>query len=353
MVNNNQLGHRTLRAPAVARRSRDANQGSVHALIIEEPIHRAGHGACVHCAGQRPVETKQAHSHRCSVHAWRRHRPAGAARRIAVALAEALGVPVIVDNKPGAGTLLGTREVAKAAPDGSTLLYTVAAMTQMPHLYATPPYDLFKDFTPITPGSLGGTVLVARQDAPFSTVREMVDYAKRNPGKLNVASYGIGTTGHLNIEFLKRVAGIDVTHIPYPGPAQANQDLYAGRIDMFFDGPTTASASSKSGRTKLIAAATEKRIPSLPDLQTFHEAGLDFGIDGWIAFFGPGGMKPEIVATLHKEIARIVNTPDFRKFIFESGLDYGGMVPSDFTTKVRSDYERWGRVIREAAIKLD
>ena len=206
---------------------------------------------------------------------------------------------------------------------------------------------------PFTPGSLGGTVLVARQDAPFSTVREMVDYAKRNPGKLNVASYGIGTTGHLNIEFLKRVAGIDVTHIPYPGPAQANQDLYAGRIDMFFDGPTTASASSKSGRTKLIAAATEKRIPSLPDLQTFHEAGLDFGIDGWIAFFGPGGMRPEIVATLHKEIARIVNTPEFRKFIFESGLDYGGMTPADFTTKVRSDYERWGRVIREAAVKLD
>ena len=121
-------------------------------------------------------------------------------------------------------------------------------------------------------------MLVARQDAPFSTVREMVDYAKRNPGKLNVASCGIGTTGHLNIEFLKRVAGIDVTHIPYPGPAQANQDLYAGRI---------------------------------------------------------------------------VNTPEFCKFIFDSGLDYGGMVPADFTTKVRSDYERWGRVIREAAIKLD
>ncbi len=135
------------------------------------------------------METKQAHTHRCSVHAWLGGTDLQA-RRIAVALAEALGVPVIVDNKPGAGTLVGTREVAKAAPDGSTLLYTVAAMTQMPHLYATPPYDLFKDFTPITPGSMGGTVLVARQDAPFSTVREMVDYAKRNPGKLNVASYG-------------------------------------------------------------------------------------------------------------------------------------------------------------------
>jgi tripartite-type tricarboxylate transporter receptor subunit TctC len=275
------------------------------------------------------------------------------ARLFAQRLTETLGQSVVVENRGGGGGSIGADVVAKAAPDGSTLLYTVAAMTQMPHLYATPPYDLFKDFTPITPGSLGGTVLVARQDAPFSSVREMVDYAKRNPGKLNVASYGIGTTGHLNIEFLKRVAGIDVTHIPYPGPAQANQDLYAGRIDMFFDGPTTASASAKSGRTKLIAAATEKRIPSLPDLQTFHEAGLDFGIDGWIAFFGPGGMKPEIVATLHKEIARIVNTPEFRKFIFESGLDYGGMTPADFTTKVRSDYERWGRVIREAAVKLD
>jgi tripartite-type tricarboxylate transporter receptor subunit TctC len=275
------------------------------------------------------------------------------ARRIAPALAEALGVSVVVENKPGGGTLVGVREVARAAPDGATLLYTVAAMTQLPHLYATPPFDLFRDFTPITPGSLGGTVLVARSDVPFSTVREMVDYARRNPGKLNVGSYGTGTTPHLNVEFLKRTAGIDVVHVPYPGPAQANQDLYGGRIDMFFDGPTTAIASAKGGKAKLVAAATEKRIPALPDLATFHEAGLNFGIDGWIAFFGPGGLKPEIVATLHREIARIVNTPEFRKFIFESGLDYGGMPPAEFSAKVRSDYERWGRVIREAGVKLD
>ncbi len=275
------------------------------------------------------------------------------ARRIAPALAEAFGVAVVVENKPGGGTLIGAREVAKAAPDGSTLLYTVAAMTQLPHLYATPPFDLFKDFTPITPGSLGGTVLVARIDVPFSNVRDLIDYAKRNPGKLNVGSYGTGTTPHLNVEFLKRTAGIDVVHIPYPGPAQANQDLYGGRIDMYFDGPTTAIASAKGGKAKLIAAATEKRIPALPDLQTFHEAGLNFGVDGWIAFFGPGGMKPEIVNALHREIARIVGTPEFRKFIFDSGLDYGGMPPAEFAAKVKSDYERWGRVIRDARVKLD
>ena len=275
------------------------------------------------------------------------------ARRIAPALAEALGVSVVVENKPGGGTLIGVREVAKAAPDGATLLYTVAAMTQLPHLYATPPFDLVRDFTPIPPGSLGGTVLVARSEVPFSTVREMVEYARRNPGKLNVGSYGTGTTPHLNVEFLKRTAGIDVVHVPYPGPAQANQDLYGGRIDMFFDGPTTAIASAKGGKAKLVAAATEKRIPALPDLPTFHEAGLNFGIDGWIAFFGPGGLRPEIVTTLHREIARIVNTPEFRKFIFESGLDYGGMPPAEFSAKVRSDYERWGRVIREAGVKLD
>ncbi len=275
------------------------------------------------------------------------------ARRIAPALAEAFGVAVTVENKPGGGTLIGAREVARAAPDGATLLYTVASLTQLPHLHATPPYDLFRDFTPITPGSLGGTVLVARTDSPFSTVREMVDYAKRNPGKLNVGSYGTGTTPHLNVEFLKRSAGIDVVHVPYPGPAQANQDLYGGRIDMFFDGPTTAINSAKGGKAKLIAAATEKRIPALPDLPTFHEAGLAFGIDGWIAFFGPGGMKSEIVTVLHREIARIVGTPEFRKFIFDSGLDYGGMAPAAFAAKVRADYERWGKVIRDAGVKLD
>ncbi|MGH8673740.1 MAG: Bug family tripartite tricarboxylate transporter substrate binding protein [Burkholderiales bacterium] len=275
------------------------------------------------------------------------------ARRIAPALAEALGVAVVVENRPGAGTLIGAREVAKSPPDGSTLLYTVAAMTQLPHLHRTPPFDLFRDFTPITPGSLGGTVLVARVGAPFSTVRELVEYAKQNPGKLNVGSYGTGTTAHLNVEFLKRIAGIEVTHVPYPGPAQANQDLYGGRIDMFFDGPTTAIASAKGGKAKLIAAATEKRIPALPGLTTFHEAGLAFGIDGWIAFFGPGGMKADIVATLHREIARIVNTPEFRKFLFDSGLDYGGMPPDLFAAKVRADYERWGNVIREAGVRLD
>jgi len=275
------------------------------------------------------------------------------ARRIAPALAEALGVAVTVENKPGGGTLVGAREVARAAPDGTTLLYTVAAMTQLPHLHATPPFDLFRDFTPITPGSLGGTVLVARPDAPFSTVREMVAWAKQNPGKLNIGSYGTGTTPHLNVEFLKRIAGIDVVHVPYPGPAQANIDLYGGRIHMFFDGPTTAIASAKGGKAKLLAAATEKRIPALPDLPTFHESGLTFGIDGWIAFFGPGGLRPEVVATLHREIARIVNTPEFRKFVFESGLDFGGMPPAEFAAKVKSDYERWGRVIREAGIKLD
>lgn len=275
------------------------------------------------------------------------------ARRIAAAMGDAFGLPVVVENKPGGGTLVGVREVAKAAPDGTTLLYTVAAMTQLPHLYATPPFDLFRDFTPITPGSLGGTVLVARTGVPFSNVREMVDYAKRNPGKLNVGSYGTGTTPHLNVEFLKRTAGIDVVHIPYPGPAQANQDLYGGRIDMYFDGPTTAIASAKGGKAKLIAAATERRIPALPDLPTFHEAGLNFGIDGWIAFFGPGGMKPEVVNALHREIARIVGTPEFRKFVFDSGLDYGGMPPAEFAAKVKSDYERWGRVIRDANVKLD
>ncbi len=196
-------------------------------------------------------------------------------------------------------------------------------------------------------------MLVARTESPFSTVREMVEYARRNPGKLNIGSYGTGTTPHLNVEFLKRSAGIDVVHVPYPGPAQANQDLYGGRIDMYFDGPTTAIASAKGGKAKLIAAATEKRIPALPDLPTFHEAGLAFGIDGWIAFFGPGGMKPEIVAVLHREIARIVGTPEFRKFVFDSGLDYGGMPPAAFAAKVRSDYERWGKVIRDAGVKLD
>lgn len=276
------------------------------------------------------------------------------ARLVAKGMSEVLGVPVIVDNKPGGGTLIAVREVMKAAPDGHTLLFNVAVMTTMPHLYKQPPFDLFKDFTPITPVSLGGTVLVTRANSAYKDLASVVTYAKANPGKAMIASYGIGTPSHLNIEILKRLIGAEIVHIPYAGGATAaNTDLIGGRIDLYFDGPATAIRNVQGGKVRILGAATEKRIPAIPEVSTFREQGLDMGIDGWLAFFGPGGMPPAVVDTLHKAIVKAMEAPEFRRVVIDAGLDFGGETPESFANRLRKDYQRWGKVITEAGITLD
>jgi len=276
------------------------------------------------------------------------------ARLLARGMGDVLGVAVVVDNKPGGGTLIAAREVMRAAPDGYTLLYNVAVMTTMPHLYKQSPFDLFKDFTPITAGSLGGTVLVTRTDSPFKDLASVVTYAKANPGKAMIASYGMGTPSHLNIEMMKRLIGAEIEHIPYAGGSTpANIDLLGGRIDLYFDGPATAIRNLQAGKIRILGAATEKRIPAIPDVKTFREQGLDMGLDGWLAFFGPGGMPRDVVDTLHKAILKAMDAPEFRRVVIEAGLDFGGETPEVFSARVRRDYQRWGKVIADAGIKLE
>jgi tripartite-type tricarboxylate transporter receptor subunit TctC len=211
------------------------------------------------------------------------------ARAIAQKMTDASALAVIVDNRPGGSTVIGAREVAKAAPDGHTLLYTIAIHVQLPHLYASPPFDVFRDFTPITAGARSGTILTAHASMPFGTVPELVAYARANPGKLHYASFGAGTTSHLNGERFRRQAAIEIVHVPYKGSGDAMRDHLAGVAQLFFDGPTTAIANAKSGRVKLIATATEERIAALPDLPTMREAGYDVGITGYLWFWGPAG----------------------------------------------------------------
>jgi tripartite-type tricarboxylate transporter receptor subunit TctC len=275
------------------------------------------------------------------------------ARAIAQKMGESLGGTVIVENKPGASTAIGAREVQNSAPDGHTLLYTIAIHVQLPHLYKTPPWDPFRDFTPIATGTRAATVLTAHIDAPFNSVRELVAYAKANPGKLNYASFGPGTTSHLNAEHFKRLAGIEIEHVPYKGSGDAMKDHLTGRVQLFFDGAPTGMANAKTGRVKLVAWAAETRNSALPDLPTMREAGYDVGMWGYLWFWGPGNMTPATLDAVYGHLSRAINHPEVRALMQRGGAEVSAMPPAETARAARDLYERWGAVIRDVGVKLD
>jgi tripartite-type tricarboxylate transporter receptor subunit TctC len=275
------------------------------------------------------------------------------ARAIAQKMGDALGAGVIVENKPGGSTLIGAREVQKAPPDGHTLLYTIAIHVQLPHLYRSAPWDAFRDFTPVTTGARSATVLTAHATAPFNTVQELVAYARANPGKLNYASFGTGTTSHLNAELFKRLAGIDIVHVPYKGSGDAMKDHLTGAVQLFFDGPTTAISNAKTGRVKLIATAAETRKAALPDVPTMREAGYDVGMWGYLWFWGPGGMASETLEALHRQLARAIDHPEVKDLFAKGGSEAMALPPREMMRVSRDLDERWGRIIRDLGVKLD
>ncbi|MEK6244834.1 MAG: tripartite tricarboxylate transporter substrate binding protein [Pseudomonadota bacterium] len=275
------------------------------------------------------------------------------ARAIAQKMNETPGMSVFVDNRPGASTMIGSREVQKAAPDGHTLLYTIATHVQMPHLYRTPPWDAFKDFTPITAGAKSATVLTAHVSVPFNDVKGLVDYAKANPGRLNFASFSAGSTSHLNGERFKRQAGIDIVHVPYKGSGDAMKDHLSGIVQLFFDGPTTALQNAKTGRVKMLAAAAETRYAAMPDLPTMREQGYDVGYWGYLWFWGPGAMAPATVDALYQHLARAIKHPEVVKLFADGGSEASGMPPAEMARTAKELSERWGEVIREVGVKLD
>ena len=215
------------------------------------------------------------------------------------------------------------------------------------------PWDAFRDFTPITAGARAATVLTAHASMPFGNVQELVAYAKANPGKLNYASFGTGTTSHLNGELLKRLAGIDIVHVPYKGSGDAMKDHLTGAVQLFFDGPTTAIANAKTGKVKLIATAAETRKAALPDLPTMRESGYDVGMWGYLWFWGPAGMQPATVDAVYQHLARAIRHPDVVDLFAKGGSEAAGMPPAEFTRLARDLSDRWGKVIGELGVKLD
>jgi tripartite-type tricarboxylate transporter receptor subunit TctC len=277
------------------------------------------------------------------------------ARLIGKKMSEEIGVPVVVDNKPGGSTLIGAQEVARAAPDGHTLLYTIVLThTQNPHLFAKLPYDPFKDFTPLSQVARSATVLIANKAAPFDDFKSMMSYAKANPGKLNIASYSAGSTAHINAEMLRIASGVEMVHVPYKGVADAQKALIANEVQLYFDGTATAVTAIKGGTAKGIATATDKRVPVLPDLPTIAESGVA-GIDivGWQGFFGPGGMHPEVAQKIASLVTKIVKSDEITNLIKSQGNEPTGTTSEEFTKIVKNDYDRWGAVIKRTGIKLE
>lgn len=275
------------------------------------------------------------------------------ARAIVQKMNEAGGVNVIVENRPGGSTVIGAREVQKAPPDGHTLLYTIATHVQIPHLYKVPPWDPFRDFTPITAGARSATVLTAHVSVPFNDVPGLIAYAKANPGKLNFASFSPGSTSHLNGERFKRLAGIDLVHVPYKGSGDAMKDHLSGIVQLFFDGPTTAIQNARSGKVKMLAHAAETRMAALPDLPTMREFGYEVGYWGYLWFWGPPGMAPATVEAVYQHLARAIRHPDVVKLFADGGSEASGMPPAEMARVARELYEKWGEVIREVGVKLD
>ena len=276
------------------------------------------------------------------------------ARIFAPRLGEALGASVLVENKPGASTSIAAAEVARAAPDGHTLLYSFnGAFAQVPFTLAGGvPYDPVKDFTPLSLGSRGSQILVLHTSIPAANVRELLAWAKDNPGKLNIASFGTGTSSHLFAEMFMRQSGVQMVHVPYKGTGDALKDLLSGRVQVMFDAGTSAIQNAATGRLRMIGVVGEQRSPFTPDVPTLTEQGLK-GIDlvGWLGFFGPAGLPPEITKKLNAAMVRAVNDPEARAAIEKGGYESVSSSPEELGALVKRDIERWGKIIKDIGFK--
>jgi len=275
------------------------------------------------------------------------------ARIVTPRLSEALGVPVIVENKPGASTMLAAAEVARSAPDGHTILYTFnGTFAQNPFTQANVPYDPFKDFTPLSLGARGSQILVVHTSIPATNVKELIAYGKSNPGALNIASFGTGTSSHIFAELLVRQSGVQMTHVPYKGTGDATKDLLAGRVQLMFDAATTAIQNVNTGKLRMLGLVGEQRSHLLPNVPTLSEQGLK-GIDlvGWLGWYGPANLPPETVRKLNAALAKALADPDVKAGIEKGGYESVSSTPEQLAAMTRNDYERWGRIIKELGIK--
>jgi tripartite-type tricarboxylate transporter receptor subunit TctC len=245
--------------------------------------------------------------------------------------------------------MLSAVEVKRAEPDGYTLLFAPSSVfAQNPHTLSNVPYDPFKDFTPISMVARGPLVLTVHSSLPVHNVKDLVAWAKANPGKLNFASFGTGTSSHIYAMIFARNTGIQITHVPYKGTADAASDLLAGRVQAYFDAAPTAITNAQGGRIRMIGVAAPKRMAAAPEVPTFNEQGVP-GLDltSWVAIFGPPKMPKDLVAKVNAIVVKAVNAPDVKEFIAKGAYEAAGSTPEEMAHEERVAYDKWGAMVKQ------
>ena len=277
------------------------------------------------------------------------------ARIVATQLTQQLGQQVVVDNRPGGRFAIGMGLTARAAPDGYTLGYApVGAVAISPNMFRKPPYDVLKDFQPVALIATNQMLLAASPKHPFKTVREVIDYAKQNPGKLLNASSASGSPGHVGCELFKIMAGVKIVHVPYKGGAPAILDLISGQVHLMMESLNSITPHAKAGRVRGLGVTGKTRSPAVPDIPTIAEAGVPgYEATTWSGVVAPAGLPKAILARVNREINQAIAAPAVRDRLAAIGANPTPLTPEEFAELLRKDYRKWGDVVRRAGVMID
>jgi tripartite-type tricarboxylate transporter receptor subunit TctC len=277
------------------------------------------------------------------------------ARAVSQRLSEIWGQPVIVDNRPGAGTSIGSEAASKAPPDGYTLLFTdSSAFVINPHVYSKLRIDPLKDFAPVALAVRLAPVLAIANNTQAKSVAEFVAYAKAHPGELTYASPGVGTYTHIAMEYFKHMAGIDLLHVPYKGSSPAMTDLLAGRVASYMVTYSVFDAYERDGRLKILGAATPQRLPNRPDLPAIAETIPGYSIEVWFGFAAPVGTPDAVLDKIHADVMTALKQPDFvEKFIKPQAYIAGDLTRQQFTEQLKADFVKWGELVKISGVKIE